>query len=142
MADAADLAEVPLFAALADEERAALAPLFESASISSGVALATTGAAGYSFYILVDGAAVVTLNGEEVATYGPGDFFGEMALLGDGRRTATVTTTEPSRLLSMFGTEFRQLQQEQPDVAAGLEEAMRKRALELDELRSGSTTSP
>lgn len=142
MADAADLAGIPLFAALSDEERATLAPLFESASISPGVALATKGAAGYSFYILVDGAAVVTVNGEEIATYGPGDFFGEMALLGDGRRTATVTTTEPSRLLSMFGTEFRRLQQEQPDVAAGLEEAMRKRALELDELRSGRTTSP
>ncbi len=139
--DAADLAGIPLFAALTDAECAALAPLFDAASISPGVALATKGAAGYSFYILVDGAAVVTLNGEEIATYGPGDFFGEMALLGNGRRTTTVTTTEPSRLLSMFGTEFRQLQQEQQEVAAGLEEAMRKRALELDELRPGSTTS-
>jgi CRP-like cAMP-binding protein len=63
-----------------------------------------------------------------------------MAILGKGSRYATVTTTEPSRVLSMFGTEFRRLQQEQPDVAARLEEAMRKRALELDELRS--TASP
>jgi CRP-like cAMP-binding protein len=140
VADAADLAGIPLFAALSNEERVALAPWFESATISPGVALVTEGAAGYSFYVLVDGAAVVTLDGEEVATYNPGDFFGEMAILGEGRRYATVTTTEPSRVLSMFGTDFRRLQQEQPDVAARLEEAMRKRALELDELRA--TASP
>jgi voltage-gated potassium channel len=142
MADAADLAGIPLFASLSDEERADLAPWFESATISPGVALVTEGAAGYSFYVLIDGAAVVTLDGERVATYSPGDFFGEMAILGEGRRYATVTTTQPSRVLSMFGTEFRRLQQEQPNVARRLEDAMRKRALELDELRSGSTTSP
>ena len=142
MAEADDLAGIPLFAALSDEERSALAPWFESADISPGAALVSEGAAGYSFYVLVNGAAVVTLDGEEVATYGPGDFFGEMAILGEGRRYATVTTTEPSQVLSMFGTEFRRLQQEQPAIAARLEEAMRKRALELDELRSGSTTSP
>jgi CRP-like cAMP-binding protein len=141
VAEAADLAGIPLFAALSDEERVALAPWFESATVSPGVALVNQGAAGYSFYVLVEGAAVVTHDGEEVATYGPGDFFGEMAIIGAGRRYATVTTTEPSRLLSMFGTEFRQLQKEQPDIAARLEEAMRKRALELGELRSGSTTS-
>jgi cyclic nucleotide-binding protein len=95
VADAADLAGIPLFAALSDEERVALAPWFESATISPGVALVTEGAAGYSFYVLVDGAAVVTLDGEEVATYNPGDFFGEMAILGEGRRCATVT--RPSR---------------------------------------------
>jgi CRP-like cAMP-binding protein len=140
VAEAADLQGIPLFAALSQEERVALAPWFESATVSPGVALVTQGAAGYSFYVLVDGAAVVTLDGEEIATYGPGEFFGEMAILGEGRRYATVTTTEPSRVLSMFGTEFRQLEQEQPEVAARLEEAMRKRALELDELRS--TASP
>jgi CRP-like cAMP-binding protein len=140
VAEAADLEGIPLFAALSEEERVALAPWFQSATVSPGMALVTEGAAGYSFYVLVDGAAVVTLDGEEVATYSPGDFFGEMAILGKGRRYATVTTTEPSRVLSMFGTEFRRLQQEQPDVAARLEEAMRKRAFELDELRS--TASP
>jgi CRP-like cAMP-binding protein len=139
--DAADLAAVPLFAALSDEERLTLAPWFETETIGAGIALTTEGAAGYSFYILVEGAAVVTVDGDEVATYGPGDFFGEMAILGDGRRYATVTTTQPSRLLSMFGTEFRRLQHEQPGVAKRLEEAMRKRALEIEELRSRRTTS-
>lgn len=141
MAEAADLAGVPLFAGLTDDERTALAPWFEASNVGEGVHVASEGASGYSFYVLLDGAAVVTLEGETVATYAPGDFFGEMAILGDGRRYATVTTTAPSRLLSMFGTEFRQLQQEQPAVAAHLEEAMRKRGDELDELRSGSAAS-
>jgi CRP-like cAMP-binding protein len=129
-----DLAGIPLFASLSDEERASLAEWFEVSNASAGMVLVTEGAAGYSFYVLVDGAAEVTVDGETVATYGPGDFFGEMAILGGGRRNATVTVTSPSRLLSMFGTEFRMLQDVQPDIAAHLEETMKQRAAELDEL--------
>jgi CRP-like cAMP-binding protein len=129
-----DLTGIPLFAGLSDEERASLAEWFEISDASSGTNLVTEGASGYSFYVLIHGAAEVTVEGETVATYGPGDFFGEMAILGGGRRNATVTVTAPSRLLSMFGTEFRMLQEVQPDVAARLEETMRQRAAELDEL--------
>ena len=136
MAHVDDLTGIPLFADLSDEERASLAEWFEISDASPGMVLVAEGAAGYSFYVLVDGAAEVTVGGETVATYGPGDFFGEMAILGGGRRTATVTVTEPSRLLSLFGTEFRMLQEVQPDVAAQLEETMRQRAAELDELTS------
>lgn len=134
MATADDLTGIPLFAGLTDEERASLADWFEISDASAGAVLVTEGAAGYSFYVLLDGAAEVTVGDETVATYGPGDFFGEMAILGGGRRNATVTVTAPSRLLSMFGTEFRMLQEVQPDVAAQLEETMRQRAAELDEL--------
>jgi len=129
-----DLTGVPLFAGLSDEELASLAEFFEVSDASPGMALVTEGAAGYSFYVLVDGAAEVTVEGETVATYGPGDFFGEMAILGGGRRNATVTVTAPSRILSMFGTEFRTLEQAQPDIAAQLEETMRQRAAELEAL--------
>ena len=136
MATADDLARVPLFAGLSDDQRGILAEWFEISDASAGTPLVTEGSAGYSFYVLLDGAAEVTVGGETVATYAPGDFFGEMAILGDGRRTATVTVTEPSRILSMFGTEFRMLQQVQPDIAAQLEETMRKRGAELDELNA------
>jgi voltage-gated potassium channel len=61
------------------------------------------------------------------ADLGPGDFFGEIAILGDGRRTATVTTTSPSQLLVMFGTEFRRLEHAHPEIAGRIEEAMRQR---------------
>ena len=136
MATADDLTGVPLFAGLSDEERSILAEWFEVSNSNTGTVLVSEGAAGYSFYVLLDGAAEVKVGDETVATYGPGDFFGEMAILGGGRRSATVTVTAPSRLLSMFGTEFRMLQEVQPDVAARLEETTRQRAAELDELNA------
>ncbi len=132
-----DLTGIPLFDGLTGEERASLSEWFEISDASPGMSLVSEGASGYSFYVLLDGAAEVTVGGETVATYGPGDYFGEMAILGDGRRTATVTVTAPSRLLSMFGTEFRMLQEVQPTIAARLEEAMRQRRAELDELSAG-----
>jgi CRP-like cAMP-binding protein len=122
-----DLAGIALLDDLEPEELTKIAPWFEVQDVSPGVNLTGEGASGYSFYILSDGTASVTIDGVEVNTLGPGDFFGELAILGDGVRTATVTTTSPSRLLVLFGTEFRQLQQEQPDLASRIEAGVRAR---------------
>ena len=121
-----ELAEIPLFASLSEASREKLAPWFEATTAGEGVRLTGEGAAGYSFFILAEGGAVVTSDGATLANLGPGDFFGEVAILGDGRRSATVTTTSPANLL-MFGGEFRRLQQEHPDLADRIEEAMRQR---------------
>ena len=75
----------------------------------------------------MQGTATVTADGARLADLGPGDFFGEVAMLTDGRRSATVTTTSPAELLVMFGSEFRQLEQDQPEIAARIEAAMRQR---------------
>jgi CRP-like cAMP-binding protein len=139
MAHPDDLAGIPLFDSLSEDELTQLAPRFEIKTVSEGVRLASEGASGYSFFVLAEGSAVVTVADEVVTTYGPGDFFGEMAILGDGRRSATVTTTSPAKVLSLFGTEFRRLQQTQPSVAARLEQAMQQRQQELAELRSGTS---
>ena len=125
-ATADDLAGIPLFDGLEPDERSAIAPWFELEDVGSGVKLTGEGAPGYSFYVLRDGAANVTINGIEVRTLERGDFFGELAILGDGRRTATVTTAAPSQVLVLFGTEFRQLQQEQPEIAARIESTLRE----------------
>ena len=122
-----DLAGIALLDDLEPEELTKIAPWFEVQDVSPGVNLTGEGASGYSFYILSNGAASVTIDGVEVNTLGPGDFFGELAILGDGVRTATVTTTSPSRLLVLFGTEFRQLQQEQPELASRIEAGVRAR---------------
>jgi CRP-like cAMP-binding protein len=122
-----DLAGIPLFDDLEPEDLAAIAPWFEVQDASPGVNLTGEGATGYSFFVLSDGTASVTIDGAEVNALGPGDFFGELAILGDGRRTATVTTTSPARLLVLFGTEFRQLQQEQPELARQIEAGVRAR---------------
>jgi CRP-like cAMP-binding protein len=121
-----DLAGIALFEGLEPDARAAIAPWFELQEVSPGVNLTGEGASGYSFFVLRDGSATVSIDGDEVRTLGAGDFFGELALLGDGRRTATVTTTSPAQLLVLFGTEFRRLQQEHPELAAQIETNLRE----------------
>ncbi|MDP9260678.1 MAG: cyclic nucleotide-binding domain-containing protein [Actinomycetota bacterium] len=127
-ATAAELSGIPLFDSLSESEREQLAKWFDVETAGEGVRLTGEGASGYSFFVLLDGSAAVTSAGAEIATLLPGDFFGEMAILGDGRRSATVTTTSPSRVLTLFGTEFRQLQQAHPQIAERIEAATRERA--------------
>ncbi len=125
-ATADDLSGIPLFDALEPEERTAIAPWFELQDVSAGVRLTGEDASGYEFFVLRAGSATVTINGIEIRTLGPGDFFGELAILGDGRRTATVTTDSPTQVLVLFGTEFRRLQQEYPETAERIESALRE----------------
>ena len=127
-ASAAELSGIPLFDSLAESELEELAGWFDVETPGEGVRLTGEGASGYSFFVLLDGSAAVTADGAEIATLRPGDFFGEIAILGDGRRSATVTTTSPSRVLTLFGTDFRQLQQAHPKIAQRIEAAMRERA--------------
>lgn len=95
--------------------------------VGPGVRLAGEGATGSSFFVLRHGEATVTAGGEEIASLSAGDFFGEIALLGHGRRTATVTTRSPARVLVLVGNDFRELQAAFPEVAAEIEAQMRKR---------------
>ncbi|HEX5174453.1 MAG TPA: cyclic nucleotide-binding domain-containing protein [Gaiellaceae bacterium] len=113
---------------LESDTQAAIADWFELRSVRPGVRLTGEGASGYSFFVLRDGTATVTVNGIEVRTLAAGDFFGELAILGDGRRTATVTTSSPALVLVLFGTEFRRLQQEYPQLAGQIESALRATA--------------
>lgn len=122
-----DLVGIALFEGLGPDERATIAPWFELLEVSPGVRLTGEGASGYSFFVIGDGTASVTVEGTEVNVLGPGDFFGELAILGDGHRTATVTTTTPTRLFVLFGTEFRRLQQEHPELARRIETGVRAR---------------
>jgi cAMP-binding proteins - catabolite gene activator and regulatory subunit of cAMP-dependent protein kinases len=126
-ADPSELAEVALFGSLSEAELAEVATRFEVKDVGPGARLVGEGATGLSFFVLRRGRASVTAGGEEIASLGPGDFFGEIALLGQGRRTATVTTTSPVRLLVLFGDDFRQLQATFPGITAEIEAAMQKR---------------
>jgi CRP-like cAMP-binding protein len=103
---------------------------------NEGVKLVGEGAPGYTFFVLIEGTAVVTSEGQTLTVLTPGDFFGEVAILGDGRRTATVTSTSPARLLVLFGTEFRQLEAANPEIASSIAEAMQARAGQIAERAS------
>ena len=126
---AADLERISLFASLSDSEREELAESFEVRSKVAGTELIDERTGGYSFFALAAGEARVSVNGIEIAALGPGDCFGEMALLGDGRRTASVTTTTPTTVYVMFGTEFRRLQQTHPAVVGRIQAMMRERLI-------------
>jgi CRP-like cAMP-binding protein len=127
MANAADLAGIPLFASLGRDQLDELASWFHVQNSGDGVKLIGEGAPGYTFFVLAQGSAAVTTNGEQIASLEPGDFFGEVAILGDGHRTATVTSTSPVQLLVMFGTEFRRLETAHPEIAARIADAMQSR---------------
>src|SRR5690348_11726077 len=94
-----ELRSVPLFKSLDEAQLSELARWFDIRTASEGVRVCGEGATGYTFFVLTEGTASVTADGEAVANLGPGDFFGEIAILGHGRRTATVTTTAPVTLL-------------------------------------------
>jgi CRP-like cAMP-binding protein len=116
---------VPLFASLTPEQREAMASLTELRSEPAGTQLIGEGAPGYSLFILLDGTATVTSDGAEPGMLGPGDFFGEIALLGDeGRRSATVTATSAVTLAVMFGSDFRVFERGFPEAVSLMKQAM------------------
>lgn len=127
---AADLERIPLFASLSESDREQLAESFEVRSTAAEKQLIDEGTGGYSFFALADGQARVTADDDEIATLNPGDCFGEMALLGSsGRRTASVTTTTPTTVYVMFGTEFRRLEDSHPEIVAQIKALMRERLI-------------
>jgi len=111
----------------AREARRLLCDRFDVEDVRPGQRLVEEGRSGYAFYVLDRGQASVAHDGQEVRRLGPGDFFGEIAILGDGRRTATVTATEPGTVWTLFGTSFRELEMDRPDIAAALQDAMTDR---------------
>jgi CRP-like cAMP-binding protein len=115
---------IPLFADLTDDERAAVAGKLEERSVGAGERLSAEGGSGYFFFVIEQGAASVTRDGEMLAEFGPGDFFGEAAIFRARRRTATVTATGPSVVLAMFGADFAKLASDIPALHATIEAAL------------------
>ncbi|HEV8089361.1 MAG TPA: cyclic nucleotide-binding domain-containing protein [Actinomycetota bacterium] len=142
-----DLQRVPLFAALTDDERAQVATWFEIQEHDAGERIVHEGSPGYGFFVLDDGEVRIEHDGHEVGRLSPGDVFGELALLGDGRRHADVIAVTDVRVLSLFGTHFREMQstmpRSKPGSNASATNASRCRLSPRKRLRaSGCRTSP
>ena len=121
-------AAVPLFASLNPDQLQAIASLSELRTEPMGTRLVGEGAPGFVLFILLEGKADVTSRGAGLGTLGPGDFFGEIALLGgEGRHTASVTAASPVTLAVMFGSDFRVFERDFPDATAQMKQAMEDR---------------
>ncbi len=116
--------QVPIFAELSDAEASELWHAGQRVSVAPGEVFIREGDLGGSLYIILKGAVEVTKQDGDhdvtLATRGPGEFLGEMSLLEQAPRTASVRATEPSELLAIGSQAFRQLLARRPEAAATL----------------------
>jgi CRP-like cAMP-binding protein len=106
-----------------------LARRSEDVDVPAGKELVKEGDNGSEFFVIVEGEADVSQNGRKVATRGPGEFFGEMALLESVPRTATVTAKTPLRFFVLTRQDFLRLLDEEPSVERKVLRAVARRAL-------------
>jgi CRP/FNR family cyclic AMP-dependent transcriptional regulator len=118
---------VPLFSRCSKKELAEVAKLADEIDFGPGKELTREGASAREFFVLIEGEAEVRRKGRKVATMGPGDFFGEIALIAHSPRTATVTTTTNVELLVITAQSFRTLLDHQPPIAAKVLAALAER---------------
>ncbi len=117
-AAAADLLrKVPLFADLERKELEDIASAMKQRTFSAGQQIAVEGESGVGFFVIEEGQAKVTVEGAERRTLGPGDYFGEVALITQGPRTATVTADTDLKTYGMSFWEFRPLVEDTPSLA-------------------------
>ena len=125
------LKRAPLFADLSKKELTDLARRAEDLEVPAGEVLCKEGDTGREFFVIVDGETEVTSNGKQVAQRGGGDFVGEIALLEDTNRTATVTAKTPLRLFVLTREDFRSLVRDNPKVERKVMQALARRVVEL-----------
>jgi len=121
------LKKVPLFEGLGDQDLERLADRFQERRFSAGDTVLSEGSTGTSFFVLGDGNVTVTVAGEKKATLGPGDYFGEMAVVDEGVRSASVKADSDIRSYFLTPWEFRPFVEEHPDLAWKLMQNLARR---------------
>jgi CRP/FNR family cyclic AMP-dependent transcriptional regulator len=125
------LHRVPLFSGLDPRELETIARTVHERTFEAGDTVAQQGEGGVGFFVIRDGQAKVEIDGNEIRRLGPGDHFGEIALIAEGPRTATVTAESQLRCYGLTPWEFRPLVQTNASIAWKLLQALAQR-LELD----------
>lgn len=128
------LKKVPIFGALPARELDFVARSVKERVYDPGAVIVKQGEPGVGFFLIADGRVEVTHDGHKIRELGPGEFFGEMALMEERIRTATVTAKERTRCLQLVRWDFRALLKENPDLAVRMLEVVvqRLRAHPLD----------
>jgi CRP/FNR family transcriptional regulator, cyclic AMP receptor protein len=119
--------KVPLFAGCSKGELEQIAHIADEIDLNEGKEMTRQGSRGREFFVLLEGEADVTKDGQSINKLGAGDFFGEIALVADSPRTATVTATSPVRTLVITDRSFRRLLEEQPEIQNKVLQALAER---------------
>ena len=114
------LAGCPLFGGVAPDDLRAIAERSLEVDFPADHVIARQGEIGTGFFVIVDGAARVVRDGQELAVLGPGDFFGEMSVIDGLPRVAMVVTTEPTRCLALASWEFERLVLDHPTIGLAI----------------------
>ena len=130
--DEARLKQSPLFAGLNRKERQALAPRTDEIDLEQGRVIVREGEWPYEFFAIEQGTVEVRRGDQLLAELGPGVFFGEMGLVSDTRRNASVVANTPVTVIVMTAQAFRQTAREMPEVAAKIRAAIEERCRHLD----------
>ena len=117
----------PLFSSLTRQEVEDLAPFCEVRHVEQGHVVFSQGGLAVAFFVIESGEAEAVADGRLLRTMGPQDWFGEIAIVEQSHRTATVLATSPLTVIAMTAFEFRRLETEHPDIAATISEEMQQR---------------
>jgi CRP/FNR family cyclic AMP-dependent transcriptional regulator len=123
----ARLRDVPFFSKLKKKELEVIAKHADEVDVPAGKVLTKQGDIGDEFFVIEAGSAEVARDGKRINELGPGDFFGEMALLEADRRNATVTAMTPMELIVMTRASFRGIDKAMPHVHSSVQEAIEQR---------------
>lgn len=121
------LKRVPLFSRCNKKQLAAIANVADLIDVPANTQLIREGALGREFMVIVEGAVDVKRKGRQIASLGPGDFIGEVALICGGPRNATVTTTRDTSLLAITDRQFWQLLEQVPEMRSSVIRALGER---------------
>lgn len=124
--------QVPLFHGLNDKQLETLARNFTDRTFSSGQQVTAEGSGGVGFFVIESGEATVSVGGDDRGTLGPGDYFGEVALIDEGARSATINATSDLRCYGLTPWQFRPLVEENASIAWPLLQTMAKRLREIE----------
>ncbi len=121
------LKTVSLFEGLDDKQLARVANQMKERTFPEGSAVTSEGETGAGFFVIAEGTASVSVDDELRATLGPGDYFGEVALIDEGVRSATIVAATDLRCYGLAPWEFRPFVEEHPQVAWALLQTLAKR---------------
>jgi len=125
--DESRLASIDLFSSLSKRERREISQYADDIDVPEGTQLVREGEFAYEFFVIEEGSAEVVRDGDHVADLGRGDFLGEMGIVGQTQRNASVVARSPVRVIVLSEQDFRGISRAFPDVGDRIQQAVEER---------------